>query len=152
MVTFVPGKLGYNNPSDVYNHANNNENQKRSNSELLELIVEAARQNLLYIVIGTGVLVFIIVLLIICLCRRGDPAEKVRRHNGYVAGRKLSSVNRDNGPDCWIAHPTNRVELLSGPPINANHELKNFANCAVDSPPPRYQTHHGWFKKLFFYW
>jgi hypothetical protein len=86
---------------------------------------------------------FFLVLVIICLCRRGDSAEKIRRHNGYVAGRKLSSVNRTNGPDCWIEHPSNRVELLGVPPASTNFaEMRQFSTCAVDSPPPRYQ-HHG---------
>ncbi|KAI6182409.1 hypothetical protein M3Y97_00377300 [Aphelenchoides bicaudatus] len=139
VVTFLPGKLGYNNPKDAYSQINA-PSPKRSNSELVELIVEAIRENLLYVVIGTCVLVFFFVLLIICLCRRGS-SDKTRRQEGYIAGRKLSSVNRDNGPDCWISHQSNRVELL-GAPINHTHELKQLVNCAVDSPPPRYQNHH----------
>jgi hypothetical protein len=40
VVTFIPGKI--NSPNDVYSQVDNTD-AKRSNSQLLELIVEAAR-------------------------------------------------------------------------------------------------------------
>ncbi|KAI6215854.1 hypothetical protein M3Y94_00434000 [Aphelenchoides besseyi] len=143
VVTFAPDQLGY--------VPSNDERVKLLDSEgkspdLIEMTIEFVKTHAVYVAGVCSLIILLLVILLVVVClRRGSSGKPLQRHH-YIAGRKLSSPGRDSigrtpQNDCWIAHTSNRVELMTTAPVNAPHELKQFSTH--ETPPPRYQTLQG---------
>ncbi|CAD5210238.1 unnamed protein product [Bursaphelenchus xylophilus] len=134
VVTYTPGKVGYNTPVGV-NHVNM---QSRNGAVFNEF-----ERYLPFIILGSVCVLFtILVVLCIFFCTTKCKGEKKDDSRiGYVTSSRTPTNRKTsrNTPqkDCWITHPSNRVELFDVPNSSVN-ELKRLTNHS-ESPIPHYQ-------------
>ncbi|CAD5206955.1 unnamed protein product [Bursaphelenchus okinawaensis] len=135
VVTYTPGRVGYNTPLG-------NNNVVRGGSGLGSVFGDFEKYMPYIILASVCVLFTIMLILCIFFCASKCKGEKKDEGRvGYVMNSKTPTHRKSSRgtpqKDCWITHPSNRVELFEVPNASVN-ELKRLTNHS-ESPIPHYQ-------------